>query len=106
MQGDQITPEVAHHAFFYWIRGYYSAAQTYIEAAQRAEPSNWEFVKSLFTITSQIEQERVKKNGKPKVLLDADEITKFLDEEIALEHSNPTPSATVGQQRGGTLKSI
>ena len=25
MRSDQITPEVAHHAFFYWIRGYYSA---------------------------------------------------------------------------------
>jgi len=33
-RGDQISPEVAHHHFYYWIRAYYLAARDYIEAWQ------------------------------------------------------------------------
>ena len=31
IQGDEMTPEVAHHAFHHWIRGYYVATRQYIE---------------------------------------------------------------------------
>jgi hypothetical protein len=87
MQGDQITPEVAHHAFHHWIRGYYSAAKEYLEAAQKTEPSHWEYVRTLFEITNQVERERVRKKGKHKILLDEGGIAKFLDEEICLQQS-------------------
>jgi len=85
MQGDQITPEVAHHAFHHWVRGYYSAANKYLEAAQRREPSNWEFVKRLFEITNEVERERAKKKGKREILLNEAGIAKFLEEEIGLQ---------------------
>src|SRR5262249_9738850 len=60
MQGDQLTPEVAHHAFQYWIRGYYSAAYEYLKAGQEQEQSHWEFIGMLLEATNEIERERVK----------------------------------------------
>lgn len=82
MQGDQITPEVIHHAFYYWIRGYYSGAQNYITNAQGQRPSQWEFVKGLFETTYEVEIER---NGrKIDWPLDRAHLMEFLDEEIGL----------------------
>jgi hypothetical protein len=85
MQGDQLTPEVAHHAFHHWIRGYYSAARNYLVAAQKTEPSKWEFVKMLFETTDEIEREKVKDHH--KIFLKDAELTKLLDEEIGLIQS-------------------
>jgi len=56
--------------------------QKYLEAAQRDEPAHWEFVKMLFKMTNEIERERAKKKSRYDMLLDDDEIAKFLDEEI------------------------
>jgi hypothetical protein len=85
MQGDQITPETAHHAFYYWIRGYYYATEGYLKDARSQEPSTWEYVKLLFDMTSEIERHRAKKLGKTVVPFDVDKIVEFLDEEICLE---------------------
>jgi len=82
MQGDQITPEVGHHAFHDWIRGYYSAARDYLDVAQETEPTRWEFVKILFDTTNEIEAERSK--GRHKKFLDATDLADFLDAEIKL----------------------
>lgn len=107
MQGDQITPEVAHHAFHYWIRGYYSAAKEYLETAQRKEPSNWECVERLFKITNEVERERAKKRGKREILLDDAGIAKFLEEEIGLQRQqkgkDTRPSNTQSQQDTGII---
>ena len=63
MQGDEITPEVAHNAFFYWIYGYYYASRKYLKAAREKEPSQWESIDYLFRMTRQIDLERVVRNG-------------------------------------------
>jgi hypothetical protein len=60
-----------------------------LEAAQRDEPAHWEFVKMLFEMTNQIERERVKKKSRYDMLLDDDEIAKFLDEEIGPTARSP-----------------
>ena len=79
VHGDQISPNVANHHFYHWIRGYYLAARDYIEAWQQQpiEPTRWNHVKELYAITSEIELE-----GKGKTDLEKDGILKFLDEEI------------------------
>jgi hypothetical protein len=82
MISDQITPEVTHHAFYYWIRGYYSAAGVYMECAHVKRPSQWEYVEQLCEITHEIELERSKEQA-TKILEKAD-IDDFLDEEINL----------------------
>jgi hypothetical protein len=79
LQGDQITPEVAHHAFHYWIRGYYSAAKPYLENKQQQRLTQWEWVPFLLEATHEIEVER---NGQVKKLLDAPDVEKFLAEEM------------------------
>jgi hypothetical protein len=84
--------EVAHHAFHHWIRGYYSAAQKYLEAGREMEPSQWEFVKLLFDVTNEVEQEKVRKTATSDSLLDSAEIADFLDEEIDSRPHTTTPS--------------
>lgn len=78
--GDQLSPEVAHHAFHYWIRGYFSATRPYVEEAQKNTPSQWENISRLLDITYEIDSERGQ--DKPKKILEGSEITDFLDEEI------------------------
>jgi hypothetical protein len=89
--GDQISPEVAHHHFYYWIRGYYLAARDYIEAwqAKPKEPPRWNHIKELFETTSEIEAE-----DKGKTSLNEKEISKFLDEEIRTFSDNKGSEGT------------
>lgn len=84
--GEQLTPEVVHHAFHYWIRGYYTAARDYIEACQEKDPSRWEYVGRLFEVVHEIETERAK--GKEAKFLTVDELNDFLEDEIALSSKN------------------
>jgi hypothetical protein len=90
MHRDQITPEVAHHFYHYWIRGYYSAGCRYVDKARRKEPARWEFVKILFDATNEIEDERTK-SMRPR-LLDAEGITEFLEDEINQVRKSTKPS--------------
>ncbi len=80
--GDQITPEVAHHHFYHWIRGYYLASRDYIGSWQAKEPTRWERVGELFDNTNVIETKRSR--GKAAKSLTDGEIAVFLQEEIDL----------------------
>ncbi len=66
VQGDQLTPEVTHHAFYYWIFRYYSATKNYIEFQQEQDSLQWASIKALFEITSEVETE---KNGSSSITL-------------------------------------
>jgi len=79
VQGDQISPEVAHHHFYHWIRGYYLASRPYIEAwqANTAEPPRWKHIEKLFGVTSEIETK-----GGGRDTLTGEKILEFLDQEI------------------------
>lgn len=80
--GDQIAPEVAHHSFHYWLRGYCSVAQPYIEMAQKTKPSQWECIGELLSVTQEVEDER---SGSRSVrTLTEKGIDRFLNEEITL----------------------
>lgn len=82
IHGDQLTPEVAHHAFYYWIHGYYIACRPYIECKQIERPNQWQWVPWLFEITHEME---VKNNRTivRKTMTD-DEKRRFLVEETTL----------------------
>jgi hypothetical protein len=83
VRGDQISPEVAHHHFYHWIRGYYLAARDYIEAWQEQESASWKHVKELFETTREIEA-----RDKGSTTLTADQISDFLESEINLVQPN------------------
>jgi hypothetical protein len=81
VEGDQISPEVAHQAFYYWIEGYYTAAKEYIAFCQKTSPTAWDHFKPLYDVTSEVEVSKVK----DKKDLDEKELRKFLEGEITLK---------------------
>ena len=78
--GYQISPEVIHHHFYHWIRGYWSAARTYVERSRRDERKAWEHLEELFETGCDIE---TRDGGtRERELLDREEIKDFLSNEI------------------------
>jgi hypothetical protein len=88
MQGDQITPEVAHHSFHHWICGYYSAANDYIATVRQTNASSWEHVEVLFEMTHEIEVERT--SGRCEKFSNLEKTNRFLDEEIGKNQPDDT----------------
>lgn len=80
--GGQITPEVIHQNFHYWIRGYYSAAIEYIAAHRNYEKSRWDHVESLHEIVHEVSQ--TKNDGKAVKEISGEGLQKFLGYEIEL----------------------
>jgi hypothetical protein len=80
VEGDQISPEVAHQAFFYWIEGYYLASKDYIEFCQKTNTTAWDHIKPLYEVTREVEAKKVKK----RKTLNESEMRRFLEGEIAL----------------------
>ena len=77
VHGDQISPEVAHHHFYHWIRGYYLASRDYIEAWQEQEAASWQHLKELYETTRELD---IKENG--RTTLTGEQISQFLESEI------------------------
>lgn len=80
MFGDQISPEAAHHHFYYWIAGYWQCAREYIDAVRKDDPTRWENIGLLYETTSAIERELTGKTEQ-QLVLDNDEREKFIKEE-------------------------
>jgi hypothetical protein len=75
VSGDQISPEVAHHHFYHWIRGYWYASRAYVETWQREESARWNHLLKLLQELDEIENESVPPT--------AEELERFLKEESA-----------------------
>ena len=82
MQGDEITPEVAHHTYYYWIDGYYRATCRYIEVIREKRPPQWEHIEYLHNMTHQVEFECIRRIGKKA---EETKLIEFLKEEIQLK---------------------
>lgn len=82
MRGDQISPEVAHHHLYHWIRGYWQASEKYVKAWQAKEPARWNHLEMLFETITEIE---VSESSvvKARLVLEPDQLDKFLNDEIA-----------------------
>lgn len=78
--GDQISPEAAHHHFYYWIQGYWCCAHDYIRAIRtHREPARWQNMEPLFDITSQVELERARgRLTRDKLWLSDDQKAQFV----------------------------
>ena len=81
VKGGQMSPEVAHHHFYHWIRGYWRASRAYIQAWQRLEPKRWNCIGDLFDTTCDIEISGTKRSKQQE--LDEGDIATFLSEEGA-----------------------
>ena len=87
-RGGQITPEVIHQNFHYWIRGYYSAAKEYIAAQRNDEKSRWDHLEALHEVVHEVSQTR--NDGKAVKEIAGKELEKFLDFEIDFDNSKGT----------------
>jgi hypothetical protein len=87
-RADQISPELAHHHFFHWTRGYWQAARTYIEAWRKKEPARWNHVEELFETGCDIELGEHGGKRAQLILSEAD-LSRFLMEE---EMSGASPT--------------
>lgn len=77
-RGGQISVEVIHHHFYYWIRGYYRAAEPYIKARQAEESATWEHLEPLLALLQRVEAE----HDRYKDYLTDKDLDEFFDEEI------------------------
>jgi hypothetical protein len=77
IQGDYITPEVAHHHFFHWIRGYYLSAEDYIFEWRTIESGRWNHLEELYRVVCRLEAEE-KRRMKEKAF----DRTEFLKDEV------------------------
>jgi hypothetical protein len=80
--GHQISPEVAHHHFHHWVRGYHQIARDYIGRLRETEPALFEYVKELADMTADIENEQSR--GRSIKTLSNEHIAAFLDDEMNL----------------------
>ena len=55
VNGGQISPEIAHHHFYHWLRMYWQASIDYVEAWRKRESARWNHIDALFEITSEVE---------------------------------------------------
>jgi hypothetical protein len=77
VKGGQISPELAAHYFYHWIRGYYQASQPYLKAWQKKESMRWYHINFLWKVVLQVE---VGLWGTDE--LDEKELEAFLTEEV------------------------
>jgi hypothetical protein len=83
MTGDQISPEVAHHYFFHWTRGYYNAAKEYLSAHEVRQPALWRHLAVSLDLTAEIEAEQYPGQRCDQLAaLNDQEILDFLNEEV------------------------
>jgi len=87
VEGMKISPEVAYHHFYHWIRGYYLLTYPYIKAYQARphEKRVWENVEYLYNITSSI----AAKKGESLTMKEGD-LIKFIEEERDLLQNGQT----------------
>lgn len=81
--GEQISPEVAHHHFYHWVRGYWCSARDYIKECKDNEKALFDHIEPLYDLTTSIEAEK-EKCAPAALLMSRDEVVEFLDWEIKL----------------------
>jgi hypothetical protein len=81
---DEISPEVAHHHFDYWIRGYVETAEEYIKDRRRKAPTIYEHVEYLLAQTSTVEAKKLHKHL-AETRLSQEEIKEFIIEEVTAD---------------------
>ncbi len=90
MQGGRLTPEVAHHHFYHWIRMYWQAAQSYVQAWRQQETARWENMEYLFERTSDVEMSRGHIRKRLELSLTPTQLREYLeDERNALRRLEP-----------------
>jgi len=86
-QADHISPELAHHHFFHWTRGYWQAAKPYVAAWRAKEPARWSHVEGLFDTGCDIEL-GLQRGTREQLRLSDSALDELLKQEIELGKIN------------------
>jgi hypothetical protein len=82
-RADHISPELAHHHFFHWTRGYWQAAKPYVEAWRVKEHARWNHLEELFDTSCDIEH-REQGGTREQLRLSEVDLDEFLKQEALL----------------------
>jgi hypothetical protein len=85
VKGDQISPEVAHHHFYHWVRGYWNTAHDYIEALRKKETKAYDHVEYLFEVLCTVEVGLSEEKRRQEKHLSQKDIDEFFEDEIGKE---------------------
>ena len=91
VRGDQLSPEVAWHHFYHWLRGYWNASREYVEAYRKEEPKAYANIQLLFETLCQIEVGRDKDKKREEEFMSMEDLDEFLLDEIR-EYEPPLKS--------------
>jgi hypothetical protein len=87
VHGMQISPEVAYHHFYYYIRGYWQWTEPYVKEWQKKphEKSRWEHIEELYKTTCEIATRKKESTalGLKELLLFIQDEKELLDEYVA-----------------------
>lgn len=99
-RADYISPELAHHHFFHWVRGYWQASEPYMQAWRKKEPARWNHVEELFETICDIE---LKQHGgkREQLMLSDSELGEFLLQEIGEVNDSPDADSEKERARNG-----
>ena len=78
----EISDEVAHHHFYYWIVGYIQTASEYIAEYRREDPTTYEHCEWLMNAVLKVEAKKLKCQTSELMYSEKD-IADFIEEEAA-----------------------
>lgn len=84
---DEMSVEVAHHHFYYWIRGYVQTAGDYIDDYRREDETAYEHCAFLLKAVSQFEAKKLK-TSIVTLRWNEKDIADFLEDEIEEDASD------------------
>ena len=79
-KGDQISPEVIHHHFYYWLQPYFQATEQYVKGKRIDDPAQWEHLDYISDLARKIEALK-SKTPPEKLRAKASDLKDFLEEE-------------------------
>jgi hypothetical protein len=86
-RADHISPELAHHHFFNWTRGYWQAAKPYVTAWRAKEHARWNHIEELFDTSCDIEL-KLQGGTREQVRLSDSALDEFLRQESGLREAS------------------
>ena len=78
-----LSPELVHHLFYYWIRGYWLTTRDYVETCRKQDPREWENIEVLFKTVPDVEVRKDAHARKEELAWKHADRNDFLEDQLA-----------------------